>query len=1218
MPYYQDLIESYKRLIGVLEGLLLKQGPELTVYKKDEYPLLVLETSSDSVGFAIINGTPEPDFTRAYDTFKNLYREKHVSWRDRHLSFVICRTESKSSNDAFFGSMETDVYFCRKYVIHLPHSQDELERELLRLPFLPFPEGRAGMLVRPPSAQTLLQDLNVSAMLARQIVLPQECSATRIVDQLLAEKEAPPQIRHAAEAVMRHQAQPVERIRVKKVEIEAFRAYRKRQIFDVDADIVVLYGPNGLGKTSFFDALDYVCTGRIGRLCRHRISQKQFIDLARHLGSTAMDGFVSVCLSQGTTEYLVNRSVAEWGTALISGEEYDRASTLQFLTSAQWGPKKARIENLERLFRATHLFSQTEPELMVEFTRDSTLSPDLVSRMLALDDYASGLAKAEAVLDNLEKRITENDHQMGDLKVEATRVRSRLRELPQPEGTLEAGGHISKMAVELIVELRKVAGLKIDEAQLTVENAREWRAMVESTLQNTQDRLRQLQVTESGFAQYDKNRHTLRSTMDQISSLEKLIRDQTDEQGGQKEDFEKLKDSLEQERGVLARAKSRLRILKEHSGLQGLHKETLGSLLQWQEKLKSTGGQIETITIELRPLFVSAGNMRFQIDKLGETIRYHSQQIQYLSEIQDGLPSWQENRTFTFSLQEVIAKTQSDMRSANDGIDELKDRMSEREHELAACEDKYNEFSTNKAELSRLLDELETHVFNGVCPTCGADHESKAALIKRIHTQKQARPAYVDELAKSLGEIRDALKQDKTSLANANRKLLIKTNELQEKIKKLSDVRQSLTKFESNAAKAGLSISDDLAGTVTRKIAQDMQALELSRDTLKKLESDLDDTTKHMKLMEGKRAELGALVKQATAAIALLEKQSAELHSKADEFGLSLEMNPQDLAAETKEVASCEAMAINRIGELTSQMEELTKALRMIKSQINQSTEKISALRQCQTQIEKELGQFVEQAAAVLDRDSLTIEAIREQTKLTTEWVDQLHTLQRRCSSLELALDAAQRTAVLADLEAQANSLANKERDLIKVSSVISTIKSWFERVRGALDKQSSHAVANHVEALGPLTTLIQKRLRAVYGFGDVTLDAKGNEIRVVVGWGSEQVKPADYFSDSQKQILMLSIFLAGRLTQTWSGFAPILMDDPVTHFDDLNAFGFVELIRGLVSTSPGRRQFFISTCEQRLFDLMLKKFSKLEGGARFYRFESIGRDGPVVQNLGQ
>jgi exonuclease SbcC len=328
-------------------------------------------------------------------------------------------------------------------------------------------------------------------------------------------------------------------------------------------------------------------------------------------------------------------------------------------------------------------------------------------------------------------------------------------------------------------------------------------------------------------------------------------------------------------------------------------------------------------------------------------------------------------------------------------------------------------------------------------------------------------------------------------------------------------------------------------------------------------------------------------------------------------------MTPQELTAETNAATSSESMAGKRIGKITPLMEKLTKTLSVVKAHIGQATEKIGVLRQDRTRLEAELEHYRELAAEIIDRDALTLEAISEQRRITTERVDQLHAFQRRCSTLELALDAAQRTVMRAELEARAQSLANKERALIEATTAMSTIKKWFEKVKAALDRQSSCAVANHVEALGPLTTLIQKRLRAVYGFGDVTLNAKGNEIRVVVGWESEQLKPADYFSDSQKQILMLSLFLAGRLTQTWSGFAPILMDDPVTHFDDLNAFGFVELIRGLVSTSPRRRQFFISTCEHRLFDLMLKKFSRLEGGAKFYRFESIGRDGPVVNQVG-
>ena len=686
----------------------------------------------------------------------------------------------------------------------------------------------------------------------------------------------------------------------------------------------------------------------------------------------------------------------------------------------------------------------------------------------------------------------------------------------------------------------------------------------------------------------------------------------------QKEASDKLRHSLEQDRAGLVRAKSRLRGLEELGALQEIYRKADGSLQQWQQELKRVVREIETTSSQLQPLYPTMENLRTQIAKHNEMIHEHSQQIKAFSEIQDGIPSWQQNRAITIKLQKAIAEVQLAIQEANTGIDALKARMIEKERELAACEQKFEEFSADRVELTRLLDELEAHVKDGICPTCGVDHKTKTSLIQRIHAQKQARPASVDELAKRCAELRNVLKQDRASLATVTREQSFKTNDLRERTNKLSDVREWLVLFESKAAKVGLPMNEDPTDAAARKVAQEKQGLERSRAALTQLESELAKATKRMKALEQKRAELEATRKRAMAALAPIEKQVADLRSKADELGLSLEMNSQDLAAETKEAVSLEAMAIKRVAELTPQMEDLTKTLSVIHAQISQAKEKIGILRQDKTRYEVEIGQFVERAAAVFDRDTLTIEAIGEQRRIATERVDQLHALQRRCSTLELALDAAQRTAMLAELEARAQSIASKERVLEEETAGMSTVKNWFERVRDALDKQSSHAVANHVEALGPLTTLIQKRLRAVYGFGDISLNAKGNEIRVVVGWESKQVKPADYFSDSQKQILMLSLFLAGRLTQTWSGFAPILMDDPVTHFDDLNAFGFVELIRGLVSTAPGKRQFFISTCEQRLFDLMVKKFSRLEGGARFYRFESIGRDGPVVHSLGE
>lgn len=48
--------------------------------------------------------------------------------------------------------------------------------------------------------------------------------------------------------------------------IEAFRGFRDRQEFDIAGSAVVLAGPNGTGKTSFFDALQWCLLGTIQRL----------------------------------------------------------------------------------------------------------------------------------------------------------------------------------------------------------------------------------------------------------------------------------------------------------------------------------------------------------------------------------------------------------------------------------------------------------------------------------------------------------------------------------------------------------------------------------------------------------------------------------------------------------------------------------------------------------------------------------------------------------------------------------------------------------------------------------------------------------------------------------------------------------------------------------------------------------------------------------------
>src|SRR3954466_6155049 len=49
-------------------------------------------------------------------------------------------------------------------------------------------------------------------------------------------------------------------------ELEAFRGFRDKQRINLDASVVVVAGPNGTGKTSFFDALQWLLLGSLERL----------------------------------------------------------------------------------------------------------------------------------------------------------------------------------------------------------------------------------------------------------------------------------------------------------------------------------------------------------------------------------------------------------------------------------------------------------------------------------------------------------------------------------------------------------------------------------------------------------------------------------------------------------------------------------------------------------------------------------------------------------------------------------------------------------------------------------------------------------------------------------------------------------------------------------------------------------------------------------------
>jgi DNA sulfur modification protein DndD len=74
---------------------------------------------------------------------------------------------------------------------------------------------------------------------------------------------------------------------LKSIVIESFRGFTQNEKFDLDASIVLLYGPNGTGKSSFFEALEYSLFGFVTEA-----EAKRFANTTDYLKNARTEKFV--------------------------------------------------------------------------------------------------------------------------------------------------------------------------------------------------------------------------------------------------------------------------------------------------------------------------------------------------------------------------------------------------------------------------------------------------------------------------------------------------------------------------------------------------------------------------------------------------------------------------------------------------------------------------------------------------------------------------------------------------------------------------------------------------------------------------------------------------------------------------------------------------------------------------------------------------------------
>ena len=523
--------------------------------------------------------------------------------------------------------------------------------------------------------------------------------------------------------------------------------------------------------------------------------------------------------------------------------------------------------------------------------------------------------------------------------------------------------------------------------------------------------------------------------------------------------------------------------------------------------------------------------------------------------------------------------------------------------------------NTRRPKLSQLLSRLVTDLYDGACPLCGHDYGSADSLLKHVQNRGH------DVTAHSRAQLEPS-DEERASLESTLKEVQEKEEQERQVFSELTRGRTAceanIAKFEKEATKVGIPIGQP--DFMTAKIRDRHRELSAA------IESDEHDHAQAQQLV----ADTNAAIADLDARTADLQDSLARSHADTSAGQSKIEDFRRDPHAERWSLDTDAETLEDLISGYTDRLTDVETRLAHAVNRVTESgltkakyDEKLSALSLGLTNVEKDIGarrRAVTETNARLERfglpessDASVVEHFLEEEIRATENLEELRNL---AESLEVAMDALTTTAVLRRHEKSIRAKERRREELKKELERLNVWRNYFAQLARLVADRQSVAVGHFATKFGPVASTIQQRLRPVYGFQGIETSSHESTIRVRVKHGNEVLRPADYFSQSQQQTLLLGLFLTACTSQSWSSLSSVLMDDPVAHFDDLNLYAFLDMIDGLLDAPVGRRQFIVSTCDKGLFHMARSRLRHLGQNVRFYEFTAIGRDGPAIEEV--
>ncbi|NOU94894.1 AAA family ATPase [Paenibacillus sp. LMG 31456] len=1031
--------------------------------------------------------------------------------------------------------------------------------------------------------------------------------------------------------------------KLKRIEIDAFRAFRDLQIFDFAinenkiANLVVIFAPNGFGKTSFFDAIEWGITGKIDRISKNtylkNIAGFEQGNILKNTDSPNSFGKIKIIdqhnniLEKKTKEigHYNRKTDYDEGEIIHKSEHFEKLLLTSFAntnilahdkidTFLRFSSPRDRYETLSLFWddrnenelykKISDTYSEVEQVNSSLINQIDTLKNDIIN-LLHTTDKIKYLNELIDKINTKGKLLEPIDANLSGNQVEP--YINKCIEIKTTLTTEERSLIDNHSKVVRLIDIfplyseqkehEKILDQKASVINVVIKNFNEIEVHQQNQMKNSKKIIETNHIIGKLTFALD-NKDTYSSLLTNLSNLEVQLHTHNTE----KTNLLIQHAEMEQE---VSEINKNLKILDNDYKINKEYKEKLAFNVEKYNEL-----------IGVKKLDEK------KLTRIKKIIQLRNDRIYHIESENQLLDSYSSMKPEVLMMSEL---TIDEIKEIHKYMKEAYLDNAEKRNKIIDKEKEYNAYGALNEKLNVVFKQGREYIqkTNSChCPLCKQPYDSVVDLLKRVD-ESVSDILGLKQISEDLTIMKEILRdkeldfigQHKTFLTTIQDKLLLNNRYKTKERNKNNKNNLLLNKISQRVENSNLELGKIEVSLLNMDIKID-ESLDLKTTAAEKeltsaiLKIELEIKNKNA-LLNGVKTKVEKLNEELSKnSNELLIKQQKINEIKSTPFYINFNKMIEDI----NNIGDFDKLSVDLINA-KAELLTLTDERERITTDISILETKIKLLDKDKTEILIELNDIIDEKNKIrkmIDEYELNIHSnlkINEDTisslKIEEEII--INKLTRVKSDLELVLIIIEHLDfILSNSERiqKQQQLDELQKKLEKVSFARTQIKKYHEISKGfivnKINQMFNLASVNEIyNRIDPHPELSNIRF-------EPDLSKAKPELHIyATGEDKEEVAPVLYFSSAQVNILSLSIFLARTLQFPNEYLDTIFMDDPIQHLDNTNTLSFIDLIRTI--TSDLNKQVIISTHDENFYKLLQKKVDPKYYASKFITLKAHG-----------